>query len=97
MRSVIHIALTVIAAVGSLAAQTPTWTQIATATIPNGRTQHQLTYDNVRGKMVMFGGVDSSGATLLSDTWEFDGVDWNLVTTSNAPSARRSHAMVYDK
>ena len=43
---------------------------------------------------VLFGGVDASG--YLSDTWEWDGVDWTQRTPASAPSARAVHAMAYD-
>jgi hypothetical protein len=52
-----------------------------------------MVYDSVRGKVVMFGGL---GSGYLNDTWEYDGVNWTLVTTASSPSARRTHAMAYD-
>jgi hypothetical protein len=48
------------------------WTQVATVSNPDGRNGHKMAYDSVRGKVVMFGGFDSS-YSYLNDTWEYDG------------------------
>jgi hypothetical protein len=50
-------------------------------------------YDSVRGRTVMFGGMDDVG--VLGDTWEYDGTSW-LHLTSAQPPARQRHAMAYD-
>lgn len=70
------------------------WTQVATDG-PPGRFIPQMVYDSDRGKMVLFGSAtDSSGTTILNDTWEWDGSSWTEVTT-NAPTPRYYHAMAY--
>lgn len=60
---------------------------------PGGRFGHSMAYDSGRGRIVLFGGVSSSG--LLRDTWEWDGSNWTFMT-SNGPSARAFSAMAYD-
>ena len=75
--------------------QTPSWTQVTTANSPDARRDHQMVYDSVRGKVVMFGGVINASST-LDDTWEYDGVDWTQVTTATIPGNRYYHQMVYD-
>jgi hypothetical protein len=52
-----------------------------------------MTYDNVRGTVVLYGGYD--GTTGLGDTWEWDGSSWTLVASSG-PSPRSQHAAAYD-
>jgi hypothetical protein len=52
-----------------------------------------MAYDSQRERIVMFGGDSPSG--LRGDTWEFDGTDWSL-RSSTGPAARRVHGMVYD-
>jgi hypothetical protein len=42
---------------------------------------------------MLFGG---NGATLLGDTWEYNGVSWTQIATATAPSARFHHALAYD-
>ncbi len=61
-------------------------------TSPGGRAAHAMAYDPNRGKVVMFGGENSTGA--LGDTWEFDGTSWTLVST-DGPSARSFASMAY--
>jgi hypothetical protein len=91
--AVLAVTLLAVSGVG----QTPDWTEITTASSPSARYSHAMAYDSVRGKTVMFGGVFSFAIPLsLSDTWEYDGVNWTQVTPANSPSYRNGHAMVYD-
>ena len=53
-----------------------------------------MAYDELRGRAVLFGGF--STVTTLGDTWEWDGLRWMSRTLAVSPSARTSHAMVYD-
>ncbi|MFN7974162.1 MAG: kelch repeat-containing protein, partial [Acidobacteriota bacterium] len=55
-----------------------------------------MTYDSVRSRVVLFGGVDA-GNVSYDDTWEYDGVSW--AQGPGAPvnlTARSGHKMVYD-
>jgi len=74
-----------------------TWTDVTPeGDKPSARNDHAMAYDSIRGKVVLFGGSDSS---LVQDTWEWDGVTgtWTDVTPSgDKPCARSGHAMVYD-
>ena len=77
------------------------WTDVTPSganTSPSGRFGHALAYDSARGRVVLFGGEDSS-FNRLSDTWEWDGTAWTDVTPSGAnpsPLARAGHALAYD-
>jgi uncharacterized protein (TIGR03437 family) len=53
-----------------------------------------MAYDSKHGQVLLFGGFD--GLSSLSDTWQWDGTNWNLVTPQNSPSARCFHEMTYD-
>ena len=76
-----------------LAAQS--WTQVSPpAPTPPARALHKLAYDQARDRTVLFGGWNF--ASLLGDTWEFDGVAWTNVTPAASPSARRGHSLCYD-
>ncbi len=79
---------------------TPSWTEL----VPNGtppapRTGHSAVYDPFRDRMVVFGGYD--GSTSLADVWvlTFSGsVTWTQLSPSGGePSARYSHAAVFDE
>lgn len=74
------------------------WTQLSPANLPSPRGQFQMVYDSLRDRIVLFGGRGGSGINppLLAETWEFDGVTWNLVTTANSPSARQWFGMAFD-
>jgi hypothetical protein len=62
---------------------------------PPARALASMAYDEARGRVVLFGG--STGSARLADTWEWDGRVWNEVRAVGvSPSARGSHAMVYD-
>jgi hypothetical protein len=52
-----------------------------------------MTFDSERGVVVLYGGRGTNG--ILSDTWEFDGKSWELVSDGE-PDARESHAMTFD-
>ena len=52
-----------------------------------------MAYDPMRGRIVMFGGVDTA---VLPDTWEFSGSTWTKIVATPHPRRRSSHGMVYD-
>jgi hypothetical protein len=66
---------------------------------PGARAGHAMAFDARRGRAVLFGG--ERGATLLGDTWEWDGSQWTRACGSapcatTAPPARFAAAMAYD-
>ena len=70
------------------------WTQMIPANKPQTRYAHTMTYDSVRDKIVLFGGVASIGYN--DETWEWDGTNWTQLNPVTKPSARHCHAMAYD-
>jgi hypothetical protein len=64
---------------------------------PVARAEAAMAYDSARDRLVLFGGytITDSGRVRLGDTWEWDGRDWERVST-NGPRARNSAAMTYD-
>ena len=69
------------------------WVARAPATSPPRRSAAAATFDFLRGRVVLFGGV--SGVQPLADTWLYDGVTWTQVQVT-APTPRHSHSMVHD-
>jgi len=51
------------------------WTQKFPSTSPPARENHAMAFDPVRGVVVLFGGVGTSGST-MNDTWVWDGLTW---------------------
>lgn len=62
---------------------------------PTPRAGAAMTYDANRKRLVMFGGVTSTGK-MLGDLWEWDGAQWFDRTLVDAPPARALSALVYD-
>lgn len=52
------------------------WHQILLVESPPERLFHTMAYDQARGVVVIFGGMNSDG-DLLNDTWEYDGTTWS--------------------
>ena len=73
------------------------WTQRAPRSgNPRARFGHALAFDRARGVTVMFGGHGQGELSQwqLRETWEWDGLDWCLVSTSG-PSGRRDCTLTY--
>ena len=69
-----------------------TWTQLSPASSPSARQVMAFAFDASRGRTVVWGGFNG---TFLSDTWEWDGTNWQQLGAS--PFAGRCAAtMVYD-
>ena len=79
---------------------TPAWTQLApTGTLPGGRAFHSAIYDPVRDRMLVFGGLNSSG-TYNNGVWALSlagTTAWALVSPSGTrPSVRAYQSAIYD-
>src|SRR5262249_12807729 len=71
-----------------------TWLQRQPAASPPVRAGHAMTFDEVRGRVVVFGGVTPPNV-FLNDTWEWDGTTWQRVATPSSPAPRSNHSMVH--
>lgn len=76
------------------------WTQMTADGAPGSppaRDQAGVTWDFGRGRLVVFGGGDDTGA-VFGDTWEWDpGTNtWANVTPAISPTARRFCAITFD-
>jgi len=72
------------------------WTSIVTANAPAPRFGHAMAFHPGTARVVLFGGADSSIATDLGDTWQYDGVNWQQVFSTHQPSPRRLAEMALD-
>ncbi|HNT28297.1 MAG TPA: hypothetical protein PKH10_08990, partial [bacterium] len=73
------------------------WTQTSPTRNPSARSFHAMAYDNIRERMVLFGGQGAD--TAFNDIWEWDGIDWTQkdgTGQTSWPSTRRRTALAYD-
>ncbi|MBN1320799.1 MAG: hypothetical protein JXA87_08160 [Thermoleophilia bacterium] len=78
-----------------------TWTELSPAgSAPFARGRQSMVYASQTGKVVLFGGnSDSVYENMVADTWEYDPIAnvWAQPEPLwDRPSARESHAMIYD-
>jgi hypothetical protein len=73
------------------------WTQLAPATLPGPRSRASLAANPVAGTLLLYGGIGAgSGQFGLDETWQFDGVDWQLLTPSVSPGGLARHSLAFD-
>lgn len=73
-----------------------TWKNMA-STGPTARAAHQMVYNSLYQKVILFGGHNGTG-TYCDDTWVYDLITntWTEKNPTTKPSGRFNHAMVYD-
>ena len=71
------------------------WEQAETQSQPGPRQHHTMIYHSGRQKVLLFGGMSSTG--LHNTLWEWDGAGWQqLDTGAGGPSPRLGAQMAYD-
>lgn len=73
-----------------------TWTQAFPTNTPGGLAHYGLSYDIVRGRTVLYGGMFST--QLVGDsnkTWEWDGTNWTEIVGATQPGPLERPAMCY--
>jgi len=75
--------------------QNNAWSKVVTPIQPSPRAEAAISYDPRRKKVVLFGGRQAGEKWILGDTWEFDGNQWNELS-SEGPVPRSGAVMVYD-
>lgn len=77
------------------------WTKKNPATVPavsaDGDGGMSLTYDPIRGEVVMFGGwLDTNDNASVNTTYTWNGTNWTLKSPATSPSARAGHGAAWD-
>lgn len=79
------------------------WTEMKPSSSPSPRFHHAMAFDARRNRVVLFGGIknamivdDPTESGPSAETWEWDGANWLQCRPSQAPRARRGHAMAFD-
>jgi hypothetical protein len=71
------------------------WTLMEPAVRPAPRSHVSLSFDPIRSRTVLFGGINGLG--LFADTWEWDGASWVLIApTMPGPAASYGNPLVFD-
>ncbi len=72
------------------------WSRVESSITPPGRTRHQMVYDSVEDRVLLFGGLGPQGP--LADTWALDmeTMEWSEVQTNQGPAPRLNFAAAYD-
>jgi N-acetylneuraminic acid mutarotase len=76
-------------------------TENGQSTSPRDRTMHAMVFDSANQNFILFGGswdTFTSGFQHLDDTWAYNFKNnlWTVLAPTTRPSARDSHAMVFD-
>jgi len=71
------------------------WQQRTPASQPSARRGAGLAFDRVRGRAVLFGGIDSSHPWV--DTREWDGANWLLQSPLHSPPAAVQTSLAFDE
>ena len=75
---------------------TNTWTNMTPARSPGQVERFSMVYDDLSGKVILFGGVDTSrGYLSLNDTWTYNysSNTWTMLTPVSSPSPTNSAGM----
>jgi cysteine-rich repeat protein len=64
-----------------------TWLAVTTPHTPPARAYSSMTYDPIRGVVLMYGGNSAfESQPVLADLWSYDGTDWTLLSSSGPPA-----------
>lgn len=78
------------------------WTQQSPAVQPPSRDGAAMVWDAAHQQIVLFGGRNelfdgtNTNATMLNDTWTWDGTTWTEQSPATSPPAREFASMIYD-
>ncbi|MFY9343148.1 MAG: hypothetical protein WAT39_11695, partial [Planctomycetota bacterium] len=73
------------------------WVQAMPPVAPPARSETPLAFDELRGRIVLYGGVGGPWPTsiyYLADVWEWDGSTW--LQRGTGPGVRLDHGLAYD-
>jgi hypothetical protein len=75
-----------------------TWTNVTSGAAPAARWRASMAYDPVDGFVVLFGGTDTTGATIYHDTWKYLAGKWTDISSNvtGSPPGRYRASMVWD-
>jgi hypothetical protein len=72
------------------------WTQVQTAHDPDGRWAHAMAYEPATGTILLVGGYEPLHGRMLEDTWRYDSMDWEEVTTLRSAGQMEQASLAWD-
>jgi hypothetical protein len=72
------------------------WKRLYLRVHPQARGRSGMAFDELAGRILMFGGCCRSLGGFFGDTWSWDGFAWQRLDPANTPLARERPAMVWD-
>ena len=72
------------------------WQQVVTAHTPLPRARAAMVFDRRAGHVLLFGGSDDPNFRRYTDTWAYDGVDWQRLRGPAGPARGVRAALVAD-
>jgi len=72
------------------------WQMRFAMVVPAPRVGHAMAYDAARRRTLLFGGGTSGSSSYFHDTWEWDGVAWQMRQPAVSPPGSDAAVMAYD-
>lgn len=72
-----------------------TWRQRTSRTAPPARLGHAMAYDQNASRTLLFGGWTGPSSPASTDTWAWDGFDWQPLATQHVPPAMVFPSMLW--
>jgi len=72
------------------------WKLLQPANNPGPLASHAMAFDQARGQIVLFGGQNGVTYGYSSQTWVWNGSNWQQMQPAVSPPPRFGHAMAYD-
>lgn len=72
------------------------WSRIESDVTPPGRTRHEMVWDSVENRVLLFGGLGPEGS--FADVWALDmeTLQWSEIATNQGPAPRLNFAASFD-
>ncbi|MDX2148461.1 MAG: immunoglobulin domain-containing protein [Planctomycetota bacterium] len=72
------------------------WIRVQPSVSPSSRSSFDMAFDLNRGVTVLFGGNADCGGPTYRDTWEYNGVDWTRIMSTNGLAPPAQGTMCFD-
>lgn len=74
----------------------PSWTKLTVSASPSARMAAGMTFDAADDSILLFGGINTRGPSVLNDTWYFSHGEWTNASSNSSPPKRADMSLTYD-